>query len=110
MELVNAIAEAQGTAGEAALVEAYETLLRLLHPMAPHITEELWRSLGHESSLLRAGWPTHDETLLARQLVTLAVQVNGSCGRRFRRTGLTAEAAAEAGRGRWRGGWRARKW
>ena len=99
MELVNAISDAQETAGEGALCEAYETLLRLLHPFAPHVTEELWRLTGHEGSLLRAGWPTFDAALLARQRVTLAVQVNG----KLRATveaepGLDADAAAAAAR------------
>jgi leucyl-tRNA synthetase len=99
MELVNTIGNAQHDAGEHVLREAYETLLRLLHPFAPHVTEELWRAAGHKGSLLRAGWPTYDAALLARQRVTLAVQVNG----KLRATvevepGLDAEAAASAAR------------
>ena len=77
MELSNAIGEGAESAGGAALTTAYETLLRLLHPIAPHVTEELWRLLGHRESLLRSGWPTWDAGLLARQQVTVAVQVNG---------------------------------
>jgi len=77
MELVNALAEGQARAGGEQLRVSYETLLRLLHPMAPHVSEQLWRALGHEESLLRSGWPGYDPELLARQRVTLAVQVNG---------------------------------
>jgi leucyl-tRNA synthetase len=77
MELVNVFAELHERVSGALLHEAYETLLKLLHPIAPHVSEELWKSLGHEVSLLRSGWPSYDAELLARQLVTLAVQVNG---------------------------------
>jgi leucyl-tRNA synthetase len=99
MELVNSISEAQKDASEGVLREAYETLLRLLHPFAPHISEELWLRTGHEGSLLRAGWPTYDAELLSRQRVTLAVQVNG----KLRATievdpGLDAEAASAVAR------------
>ncbi|NCO69572.1 MAG: class I tRNA ligase family protein, partial [Acidobacteria bacterium] len=88
MELVNAITEHQGAASGDVLRTACETLIKLLHPIAPHITEELWRLLGHDGTLLRAGWPRWDAGLLARQVVTIAVQVNGK---------LRATVAAEPG-------------
>ncbi len=99
MELINTMAEHQATAAGTVLRGAYETLLRLLHPIAPHVTEEVWRILGHEASLLRAGWPSFDAALLAKQQVTLAVQVNG----KLRATiaaepGLAADAAGAAAR------------
>jgi leucyl-tRNA synthetase len=99
MELINTMAEHQATASGGVLRQAYETLLRLLHPIAPHITEEIWRILGHEGSLLRAGWPSFDAALLAKQQVTLAVQVNG----KLRATidadpGLDAQAAGSVAR------------
>jgi len=99
MELVNSVSEAQADAGEVVLRDAYEALLRLLHPFAPHISEELWRLTGHAGSLLQAGWPTYDAALLSRQRVTLAVQVNG----KLRATvevepGLDADAASAVAR------------
>jgi leucyl-tRNA synthetase len=99
MELINTMAEHQATASGGVLRQAYETLLRLLHPIAPHITEEIWRILGHEGSLMRAGWPSFDAALLAKQQVTLAVQVNG----KLRATidadpGLDAQAAGSVAR------------
>ncbi len=53
------------------------TLLRLLSPFAPHITEELWQELGQEESIHIEPWPVYDETKIAEDMVTIAVQVNG---------------------------------
>ncbi|HVS58470.1 MAG TPA: leucine--tRNA ligase [Candidatus Saccharimonadales bacterium] len=54
-----------------------ETLLQLLAPFAPHITEELWCELGHEESIHISHWPAWDEKYLAKDTVIIAVQVNG---------------------------------
>ncbi len=53
------------------------TLVQLLAPFAPHITEELWERLGGQGSVHQAPWPEHDPTLAAEPRVTIAVQVNG---------------------------------
>ena len=39
----------------------YETLLKLINPFAPHITEELWEKIGHDEDMVYASWPKHDE-------------------------------------------------
>jgi leucyl-tRNA synthetase len=99
MELVNALGEAKGKVGATTLRQAYEVLLQLLHPIAPHITEELWRLLGHKQSLLRCGWPSYDESLLAQQKVTLVVQVNGKVRASLQaEPGLSAAQAEELAR------------
>ncbi|MEX2010234.1 MAG: leucine--tRNA ligase [Parcubacteria group bacterium] len=54
----------------------YETILLLLAPFAPHITEELWHALGHETSIHLATWPTFDESKIIKEIATYAVQVN----------------------------------
>jgi Leucyl-tRNA synthetase len=95
MELVNAMQDARGQVSAASFRRAFETLLQLLHPVAPHITEELWRKLGHSDSILRAGWPAYDEALLAQQKVTLAVQVNGKV-----RATVQADPGLDAARAR----------
>ncbi len=56
---------------------ALETLTQLLAPFAPHITEEIWESLGHDSSIHISNWPLWDDKLVAEEVITLAVQVNG---------------------------------
>ena len=67
-----------GGASAAAVRDAAERLVVLLAPMAPHITEELWREpLGHAESVLHAGWPAWDEALTREDEVTLVVQVDG---------------------------------
>ncbi|HVS43955.1 MAG TPA: leucine--tRNA ligase [Candidatus Dormibacteraeota bacterium] len=66
----------EASEGTARRVDA-ETLLRLLAPLAPHITEELWERLGHRVSIHDSGWPEHDPELVAAQKVTIVVQVNG---------------------------------
>jgi leucyl-tRNA synthetase len=57
--------------------EAVETVLLLLAPYAPHITEELWQVLGNETSISGAAWPVFDPDLASDDVVTIAVQVNG---------------------------------
>jgi len=54
-----------------------EALLILLHPFAPHLTEELWEKLGHERCLAQQLWPAWDEALLVAEKVEYAVQING---------------------------------
>jgi leucyl-tRNA synthetase len=57
--------------------DAVETVLVLLSPFAPHITEELWQVLGHENSISGAAWPIFDPSLAKDDVVTIAVQING---------------------------------
>jgi len=53
------------------------TLVQLLAPFAPHVTEELWTRLGQVGSVHHSAWPQHDPALAAASTVTIAVQVNG---------------------------------
>ena len=54
-----------------------ESLVALVAPFAPHIADELWQQLGHESSAQRDNWPVWDDQYLVSDTMTLAVQVNG---------------------------------
>ncbi len=56
---------------------AIESLLQVLAPFAPHITEELWQELGYESTIHRDNWPEWDDTLIAEDTLSIGVQVNG---------------------------------
>ena len=57
--------------------KAVETLLTLLNPFTPHITEELWNRLGHEDRLYNKAWPVCDESALVKDEVEVIVQING---------------------------------
>ncbi|MEK7135328.1 MAG: class I tRNA ligase family protein [Patescibacteria group bacterium] len=57
--------------------EEYEILLKLLAPFAPHMTEELWHTLGHQTSIHTETWPKYDESRLQSSEVIIAVQING---------------------------------
>ena len=54
-----------------------KTLLTLLNPVAPHITEEMWSILGYDGYLYQASWPTFDEAKTVESTVEIAVQING---------------------------------
>ena len=62
---------------------ALETLLQLLSPMAPHITEELWHITGHTGSIHLTQWPTYDEAMTQDETFTLVVQINGKVRERI---------------------------
>jgi leucyl-tRNA synthetase len=81
MELVNSLNKVREEAPEnirdPRFLQATETLLVLLAPMAPHITEELWHQLGHQGSIHSQPWPEYDPALTVDEVVTVVVQVNG---------------------------------
>ncbi len=60
------------------LPKAYvEGFVKLLAPIAPHMTEELWAKLGHEDSITYVEWPSFDESKLVDNEVEIVLQVNG---------------------------------
>ncbi|HEU4914594.1 MAG TPA: leucine--tRNA ligase [Candidatus Saccharimonadales bacterium] len=56
---------------------AVMTLVQLLAPFAPHISEELWEQLGKEGSVHQSTWPAYDDQYLVSDTMTIVVQVNG---------------------------------
>ncbi|MDK2962702.1 MAG: leucyl-tRNA synthetase [Verrucomicrobiota bacterium] len=82
MELMNAIDEIKVTADSSEQVkavfrDAIETVILLISPFAPHISEELWKELGHKGGVLSAAWPEVNEAALHRDEIQMALQVNG---------------------------------
>jgi leucyl-tRNA synthetase len=83
-ECANALNEAIGGADKApspdlawALREAGDILVRLFHPMMPHLAEECWAVLGHKNMVATQAWPTLEPALLVENTITLPVQING---------------------------------
>ena len=79
MVLSNGLADAvrAGRASPAQRRDAAERLVLLLAPLAPFVTEELWRVLGSSSSVHQASWPAFDAGLVRAERVTCVVQVDG---------------------------------
>jgi leucyl-tRNA synthetase len=79
MELRNAILAAQRetTVSREAWDEAVDSLLLLLAPISPHITEELWSRRGRPYSIHNQNWPQWDEAVAREDTISLIVQING---------------------------------
>lgn len=58
-------------------LEYAEGFLKLLNPVAPHITEELWSEMGHTETITYSTWPTFDEAKTQEDTISLPVQING---------------------------------
>ncbi|MAS82116.1 MAG: leucine--tRNA ligase [Legionellales bacterium] len=78
-ELVNTLSNMKkdSPAGQWVLNEGLGHLVCLIGPMMPHIAEELWLQLGNDTPLTEVSWPQADVNLMARETVTLAVQIKG---------------------------------
>jgi len=85
MELVNEVykfqlevEEKQEEEGDiSVLKEALEMIVRLLGPIAPHFSEELWQEMGNKESIYKLPWPKYDEKILEKEEKLIVVQVNG---------------------------------
>lgn len=55
----------------------YKTLLTLLNPVAPHITEELWQRAGYEGRIYNTVWPEYEEAKTVEASIEIALQING---------------------------------
>ncbi|MDI6604904.1 MAG: leucine--tRNA ligase [Thermoanaerobacteraceae bacterium] len=80
MELVNALYK-YDTNVKLKNLKLYEDvikdLMRLLSPFAPHFSEEMWEKLGYEYSIFNQKWPQYDEKALLRDVIEIAIQING---------------------------------
>ncbi len=88
--------DAGADAGETATT--LRTLVTLLHPVAPHLSEELNERLGGRKSLLESGWPSFDPALAKEEVASIAIQVSGKVRAeiKLRRGSSEKEAVAAA--------------
>ncbi len=77
-ELTNLLEGLDTTGGGGwVLRQGLEAVVRLIGPITPHLAEELWQKLGHETLLADTPWPRADEVFLVDESVTVAIQING---------------------------------
>ncbi len=93
MELLNEMIRARehGASGTPEWQEALDIYLRMMAPVAPHITEEIWAKLGKPYSVHTQPWPIVDETAAAEDMITLVIQVNGKLRDRIEVSVTTSE-------------------
>jgi len=87
--LLNYLAKLKPTELDEFVVETY---LVMLAPLAPHITEEFWRALGHENSIHLESWPKFDPEMTKEETFTVVVQINGKVRDRLQVAAGTPEA------------------
>jgi leucyl-tRNA synthetase len=100
MELVNALYGLDDSSWDskshpqatAVLRFALETVVQLLSPIVPHLAEELWRRMGHETSILLEAWPVYCDDALAKESHLIVIQVNGKLRSKFTVGAHTSDA------------------
>ncbi len=97
MELMNEMSRVKqaGAFGSPAWQEAAEIYLKMLAPVAPHISEEIWSLMGKPYSIHTQAWPAVDEDAAAEDEITLVVQVNGKLRDRINLPVTVSEAEAK---------------
>ena len=77
MKMMNTLAKLDGEGAATLRNEGISILLRLLSPIAPHVSHHLWRGLGYGDEILTAAWLEVDESALVKESIDYVVQVNG---------------------------------
>ena len=98
MECNNALIKLQNeeVARSTAYQRTLESMMQLLAPLAPHITEEMWQITGHSGSIHNSAWPRYEEELTRDEIFTLVVQVNGKVRERIEVASDISEPAMRA--------------
>ncbi|MEN9465731.1 MAG: leucyl-tRNA synthetase [Pseudomonadota bacterium] len=79
MEVMNSLhkLDMSRIGGRAVISEGLDAVIRMLSPITPHITQELWQSFGHTGFVVDASWPKVNDSALVRDSIEIVVQVNG---------------------------------
>ena len=96
MKMMNTLAKLEGEGAGALRNEGVSILLRLLSPIAPHVSHTLWQGLGYGDEILTAPWPAVDEAALVKDAIEYVVQVNGKLRGRVSVAPDADKAAVEA--------------
>jgi leucyl-tRNA synthetase len=75
--------------------EDFSVFMRLLHPLAPHITDELWERLGGSGTLMKTAWPRPDAAVISERDIEVPVQVNGKLKARLKVKETTGDKELE---------------
>ena len=95
MELINDIYNGLAKSDQinSSIREAVETVVILLSPFVPHISEELWERLGKRPSIFKLKWPEYDVDLVKSARITIPIQINGKLRSKIEAEPDTGEAA-----------------
>jgi len=63
--------------------DTFQKFIQILHPFAPHLTEEIWQEKGYKGFVLQSAWPQADKALLQDDTVDMGVQINGKVRERL---------------------------
>ncbi len=98
MELINAVAKAQvkESLDKAVVKHALDTVVLLLSPVVPHISQELWQLSGHVELVVDAKWPSCDKKALTKDEVLIILQVNGKTRGKIEVSASSTKEAIEA--------------
>lgn len=83
-ELLNQFRSVKSQVHPAVMREVFETVIRVMAPIVPHFSEELWHRMGHSESIFSAGWPEPDTAAAAEDELEIPIQINGKVRSRIR--------------------------
>ncbi len=98
MELTNTLVKFNdvSSSGKAVALEGWQSIVKMLSPIVPHITQELWYKLGHKDLIVDVKWPVFDPLALIKDEIEMMVQVNGKLRAKINVSANAEKAEIEA--------------